>query len=468
MRFAAGILCVISIGLGVSEGVASLDAHAPEPELVEIEGTSIRYHLIGVPPKEAPRSGVGVAVVFAGSLRPDEPEALLPAARNLYEHVLGPDYLVVQVVPTEVGLGGPKWPQEAEESGRRSLTDRILKDLHGRKYKLDKERFFAFAWRLDDDPAPYRALLQEKARYPVRGLFVTGSRLPEADLLADLDESDVLGERAVYLDHRPFRRTESPDSRSSTHAFALDAEEAKRRALRAQEILAPLGTVTRLSGADDAYEWYNALPVDDLTTAVRWLEAVSGAGARKKVKSKDVSGFEALLQVENLVRLRGDGEVAARGVVWTTETPSGQLGAVGLPDDLEDAKRAECLETVGTVAVSGRVGVEPEWTWVETRVTLRLPGTGGKREARGGVSLRMLRDGFLVDEPVPIIELTRSQEEWREVRALVPLRPEADSFELTFAGGHGRLQVQEASVKPLRWDSVWPDPGPISATRRAR
>jgi predicted esterase len=192
---AAALLAMLSPAAGAQDDIADVSGQ----EYVAAGNDKFAYIEIGAtPPAAEPNDGFKLLLVLPGG---DGGRDFMPFVKRIYKYVLGPEYLVAELV-------APAWPRSesvvwptakegpvAAKFAIEKFVPAVVEDV-AKRHKLDRRHVFALGWS-SGGPAVYAASLVEKpvltASMPAMSVFFP-SRLPPLARAKD---------RVFYILHSP-------------------------------------------------------------------------------------------------------------------------------------------------------------------------------------------------------------------------------------------------------------------------
>jgi predicted esterase len=199
-------------------GEPAADGEAPVEDLRAGGDPAKRFFLL-VPEAgaKAPRRGFGLVVILPGGAGGED---FLGFVKNIRRHALSDEYLVAQLV-SPVRAPEPKvvWPTSRNrapgiEFTTEEFVEAVLSEV-ARRHRIDPKRTFLLAWS-SGGPAAHAVILENRR---VAGAFIAMSVF-HPDLLPSLRAARG---RAYYL-------LQSPEDKITPYRFAVEAEEALRKA----------------------------------------------------------------------------------------------------------------------------------------------------------------------------------------------------------------------------------------------
>jgi len=246
---------VLSIAILPKDPAVAQDDIADVPsKKYELKDTPLHYHLIGNADAKPPKQGFKLLVVLPGGSGNDD---FLPFVKRIYKHVLGDDYLVIQLVahqwtPTQRMV----WPTQKTSVARMKVsTEDFLKravEEVASRVKIDEKSRFALGWS-SGGPAVYAAALAEDT--PLTGGFIAMSVF-KPRFLPDLKRAK---DQAFFLLH-------SPQDRICPYRMAQAAE----TQLKEQ------GADVQLMTYQGGHGWRGNV-FGNLKSGLQWLEDHAGA-----------------------------------------------------------------------------------------------------------------------------------------------------------------------------------------------
>jgi predicted esterase len=194
---------VVALVCGSTAPIASGQddlADVSDQELVAAGSDKFAYIEIGAnPPAAEPADGYKLLLVLPGG---DGSRDFMPFVKRIYKYVLGPEYLVAELV-------APEWPRSemvvwptakegpiAAKFAIEKFVPAVVEDVAKRHHKIDRRHVFALGWS-SGGPAVYAAALAENpvltASMPAMSVFFP-SRLPPLARAKD---------RVFYILHSP-------------------------------------------------------------------------------------------------------------------------------------------------------------------------------------------------------------------------------------------------------------------------
>ena len=163
------------------------------------------------PPAPEPADGYKVLLVHPGG---DGSRDFMPFVKRIYKNVLGPEYLVLELVaPKWAKSEQVVWPTVKDTAAAKFATEKFIAaavDDAATRHKIDRRKVFALGWS-SGGPAVYAASLVEKpvitACMPAMSIFYPGMLPPL--------------ERAKG---RPYFILHSPDDQVCKFALAQNAK----------------------------------------------------------------------------------------------------------------------------------------------------------------------------------------------------------------------------------------------------
>src|SRR5688500_13460183 len=148
-------------------------AKIPAQDLKVAGNEKQRYFLIGEPPKNPPKEGLGLLIVLPGG---DGGADVHTFVKRIYAEALPENYLVAQLVAVQSKDNKNTWPTSTSPDPKQSFpTEDFLKAVVAKikaKHPIDEERIFTLSWS-SGGPAAYAISLAPDT--PVKGSIVAMS-----------------------------------------------------------------------------------------------------------------------------------------------------------------------------------------------------------------------------------------------------------------------------------------------------
>ncbi len=225
-------------------------ADVSDQEHVAAGNNKFAYVEIGAnPPAAEPVDGYKLLLVLPGG---DGSRDFMPFVKRIYKYVLGPEYLVAELV-------APEWPRSemvvwptakegpiAAKFAIEKFVPAVVEDI-AQRHKIDRRHVFALGWS-SGGPAVYAAALAEKpaltASMPAMSVFFP-SRLPPLAQAKD---------RVFYSLH-------SPDDEGCKFVLAKSANDK----------LAAAGAKVKLAEYPGGHGWQGDV-FGNIAAGVAWME----------------------------------------------------------------------------------------------------------------------------------------------------------------------------------------------------
>jgi diguanylate cyclase (GGDEF)-like protein/PAS domain S-box-containing protein len=306
------------------------------------------------------------------------------------------------------------------------------------------------------DSRGLQTLRQARAATTCPIIVVTASDAPDLDAEAlELGAFEILHKNKLATDAIVRMLRLAAEQRWAEVSIALTRKELEHTNSRLELALA----------ASRACTWDLVLPAGEIVLSASWLQMVGARTGRTRttlsalqdlVHPEEVSHIRAMLSeaikgarseysVEHRVR-HEDGTwrwIASRGKVIKRDASGRALRMVGSNLDISDRKRAEEQLRESELRFRSLTELSADWYWEQDR-DLKFVATGGKTEARGGISPEEIIGKLRWELPgTEIVGQT-----WDEHRAVLAMRQPFRNLLLRRTDSRGEIRYLRVAGEP--------------------